>query len=113
MKKIIVIMMILVLNQVQAFELKAGSDIDEVYKSMKNYKTTALQMAGVNGNILSFWEIGEGILIVSSSPKERIVVSISFRLIGNGTRSTRKNYSFKVKKFDTKSKELILDMKKK
>ena len=98
--------------QVQAFEVKIGADIEQCSDAMQGYKETALQMGTSNGNRLKFWNVDEGVLIVTYSPQNNKILAASFYLTHGGPKNSRKTFSFAVKTFDTETGELTLQMKK-
>lgn len=98
---------------VPAMEIKEGSNIDEVKGAMKHsgYKEDQLAMAARERNQeLAFWQVDEGTLIVRYSLNTKKILGITYWLCDERERSSRKEFNFNAKTFDTATGVLTLKL---
>ncbi|MBL9145225.1 MAG: hypothetical protein JNM99_16220 [Verrucomicrobiaceae bacterium] len=61
---------------------------------------------------LDFWTVGDGILIIVYSPATGLITSLSFTVMDERPKSTRKEFYFPADSFDTATGKLVLSTKK-
>jgi hypothetical protein len=93
--------------------IKPGIDIEDVSKLMKNagYKETALDMLSTKTDTeLKMWAVGEGVLILVFSTKDRKVTNISYYLSDERPKAERKTFSLSVLEFDPTTREMRIKL---
>ena len=95
--------------------IRPGQDIAQVARAMKEsgYQETALAMLPKEkGSELKMWEVGEGVLIISFSTKEKKVTKLSYFFCDERPKATRKTFEFSVTEFNPRTGEMKLRVKK-
>ena len=88
-----------------------GQDVVQVARAMKEsgYRETAIaMMPKEKGSELKMWEVGEGVLIVSFSTKEKKVTNLSYFFCDERPKATRKTFEFPVTEFHPRTGEMKL-----
>ena len=89
--------------------VQVGMKIDVIAKLMatNGFDETMRQMESRDpANLLRMWTVGEGVLIVDYRKDDSISTDLCFLLTTGGPKSTRQNFSLKVKQFTPENGEL-------
>lgn len=65
------------------------------------YKKTGLEMVPHPGEVLEFWQIGDGVLIASYSETPQKIVGLAFWFADERPKATRRTFELDVASFDT------------
>ena len=117
MKKILITLLVFNLCHsiyASGFIVKNGEKIDEVARQMKKsgYKETILQIATSEGNDLKVWHVGKGYLIAEYSIKTKLITSLTYTLIGKGSKAKRDEFDFQVLEFNAIKREMKITLNK-
>jgi hypothetical protein len=106
---------LLVPSSVVADTLRAGTKIDTAAADMrlKGYKETGLQMAPVKTTEeLKFWQINDGVLIVTYSKQTQQIKKIAYLISDDGSKSERHEVNLTVIEFNPDSGIMTIQTKK-
>jgi hypothetical protein len=109
--------------------IKPGANIEKVAEMLKEhgYGVTELEMLHrsqlglIMGEpktrqddvqLLKFWRIAEGTLIVSYKKFDGTVTGLDYYLVGEGNKSSRKDFSLPVSSFDPGNGEMVVKFEK-
>lgn len=93
--------------------IRPGNDIGEAVKAMaeSGYKETGLDLLATKVDTdLRMWAVGEGVLILAYSNKDKKVHGMSYYLCDERPKATRKTFDLIVKEFDPKTRELKITL---
>ena len=89
--------------------IRLGHDIDDVTRVMaeSGFNETGLDMIATKADTdLKMWSVGEGVLILTYSTKDKKVLGMSYFLCDERPKATRKTFHLNVREFDPKTREL-------
>jgi hypothetical protein len=112
---LIALTMVASLSEAGADVITKGTKFAEAQKAFAkaNYAETGLDMEPrTRDRSLGFWAVDEGVLIVSYSTTSGLIESISFTVMDERPKATRKAFWFSVVSFDTETGALLLSTKK-
>jgi hypothetical protein len=92
-----------------------GTTITQAQKALAaaRYTKNGLEMSVTPSDLaMDFWTVDEGILIVIYSPATGLIAALSFTIMDERPKSTRKEFSFGADSFDTATGKLVLSTKK-
>jgi hypothetical protein len=112
---LIALSMAATLTQASGDVIATGFKFADAQKALAKakYSKAGLDMVTNRPNsALGFWAVDEGVLIISYSTATGLVESISFTVMDERPKATRKTFDFSVASFDTETGALILKTKK-
>jgi hypothetical protein len=112
---LIALSIVATLAQASAEVITKGFKFADAEKALTKakYTKTGLDMETTGDNsALDFWTVDEGVLIILYSTTTGLVESISFMVMDERPKATRKIFDFSVASFDTETGTLTLNTKK-
>ena len=96
--------------------VERGVDINTISKLMSKakYEETMLQMEAADGAQLKMWTVDNGVLITTFNTTTSLATGITYYFCSNGPKANRETWSFKVERFDPRTKRMnvLLENKK-
>lgn len=111
---LIALLLAAALPQATAEVITKGYKIADAEKALTKAKftKTGLEVRPARADCsLDFWEVDEGVLIISYSTATGIIEGMAFTITDERPKSSRKEYDFAVVSFDTEAGTLVLKIK--
>ncbi len=99
------------LTQAAAELITAGTTLAEARKALAaaGHTKNGLDMGITPSDLaLDFWTVDEGILVIAYSPATGLIAGLSFTVMDERPKSTRKEFNFSAVSFDTATGTLVL-----
>ena len=90
-----------------------GVSAESATNSMQvfGYVETSLAIAPPNGEVLHFWKVDQGVLIIRTSKTDDKVAGLTFWFADERAKALRQTFEFNVASFDPKTGEMTIRTK--